>query len=217
METGIGPLGNVGLTLSYLAGKDGKKRSDNELSSSQFEGGLYFRGGVGPIKAFARGTVGTLNFDGARVSYDARVGRLSIRPTASIEHYSLKEKGYTETGGGDAFNLTVGSRKSSETAAVATVALGYELFGSRDNESFARVELEGGRREILSGKLGTTTARFGDGTPFTLTPEERTSGFLGSLRLIGGAAGFAITAEANAEQQQDKLSLGGRLGVQFAF
>ena len=29
--------------------------------------------------------------------------------------------------------------------------------------------------------------------------------------------GFAITAEANAEQQQDKLSLGGRLGVQFAF
>jgi hypothetical protein len=246
VETGIGPLGNVGLTLSYLAGKDGKKRSDNELSSSQFEGGLYFRGGVGPIKAFARGTVGTLNFDGARfftgtvdgaeirreaagewkgrlysgmagVSYDARFGRLSIRPTASIEHYSLKEKGYTETGGGDAFNLTVGSRKSSETAAVATVALGYELFGSRDNESFARVELEGGRREILSGKLGTTTARFGDGTPFTLTPEERTSGFLGSLRLIGGAAGFAITAEANAEQQQDKLSLGGRLGVQFAF
>jgi hypothetical protein len=100
---------------------------------------------------------------------------------------------------------------------VATLALGYELFGSRDNESFARVELEGGRREILSGKLGATTARFGDGTPFTLTPEERTSGFLGSLRLIGGAAGFAITAEANAEQQQDKLSLGGRLGVQFAF
>ena len=246
VETGVGPFGNVGLTLSYLAGKDGKKRSDNELSSSQIEGGLYFRGGVGPIKAFARGTVGTLNFDGARfftgtvdgaeirreasgewkgriysgmagVSYDARLGRLSLRPTVSIEHYSLKEKGYTETGGGEAFNLTVGSRKSSETAAVATVALGYELFGSRDNESFARIELEGGRREILSGKLGTTTARFGDGTPFTLTPEERTSGFLGSLRLIGGAAGFAITAEANAEQQQDKLSLGGRLGVQFAF
>ncbi|HJR83384.1 MAG TPA: autotransporter domain-containing protein, partial [Sphingomicrobium sp.] len=247
VETGIGPLGNVGVTLSYLAGKDGKKRSDNELSSSQFEGGLYFRGGVGPIKAFARGTVGTLNFDGARfftgtvngeeirrdasgewkgrmysgmagVSYDARFGALSFRPTVSIEHYSLKEKGYTEAGGGDAFNLTVGSRKSSETAAVATLALGYDLVGGgRDSENFARLELEGGRRQILSGKLGTTTARFGDGTPFSLTPEERTSGFLGALRLIGGGAGFAITAEANAEQQQDKLSLGGRLGVQFAF
>jgi len=247
VETGIGPFGNVGLTLSYLAGKDGRKNSDNELSSSQYEGGLYFRGGVGPIRAFARGTVGTINFDGARfftgtangvdiireargdwngrlysgvagVSYDARFGALSIRPTASIEHYSLKEKGYTETGGGEAFNLTVGSRKSSETAAVATLALGYDLFGgAADSESFARIELEGGRRQILSSKLGTTTAQFNDGTPFTLTPEERTSGFLGSLRMIGGGSGFALTAEVNAEQQQDKVSLGGRLGVQFAF
>jgi len=65
-ETSLGGLGNVGLTLSYLAGKDGKKRSDNELSSGQYEGGIYFRGGVGPIKAFARGTVGMINFDGER-------------------------------------------------------------------------------------------------------------------------------------------------------
>ncbi len=246
VETGLA-FGNVGATLSYLGGKDGRKNSDNELSSTQFEGGLYFRGGVGPIHAFARGTFGRVNFDGVRfftgdiggvavareakgkwngtlysglagVSYDARFGPLSVRPTASIEHYSLNEKGYTENGGGDAFNLTVDGRKSSETAAVATLALGYDLFGgSKDAESFARVELEGGRREILSGKLGTTTARFNDGTPFTLTPEERTSGFLGSLRLIGGGSGFAITAEVNAEQQQDKVSLGGRLGVQFAF
>jgi len=247
VETGMGGLGNVGVTLSYLAGKDGKKRSDNELSSSQYEGGIYFRGGVGPIKAFARGTVGMLNFDGERfftgtiggtdirreakgkwkgrlfsgmvgASYDARFGGLSVRPTVSLEHFSLKEKGYTETGGGDAFNLTVGSRRSSETAAVATLALGYDLFGSAaDSESFARIELEGGRRQILSGKLGKTTARFGNGTPFTLTPEQRGSGFLGALRMIGGGQGFSITGEVNAEQQQDKLSLGARLGVSFAF
>ena len=151
-------------------------------------------------------------------SYDARFGGLSVRPTVSLEHFSLKEKGYTETGGGDAFNLTVGSRRSSETAAVATLALGYDLFGSAaDSESFARIELEGGRRQILSGKLGKTTARFGNGTPFTLTPEQRGSGFLGALRMIGGGQGFSITGEVNAEQQQDKLSLGARLGVSFAF
>lgn len=247
VETGFGGFGNVGATLSYLGGKDGPKNSDNELSSTQFEGGLYFRGGVGPIHAFARGTAGRVKFDGVRfftgdiggvavareakgkwngtmysgtagVSYDARFGPLSVRPTAQIEHYSLKEKGYTEKGGGEAFDLTVDGRKSNETAAVAVLALGYDLFGAaKDAESFARIELEGGRRQILSGKLGTTTARFNDGTPFTLTPEERTSGFLGSLRLIGGGSGFAITAEVNAEQQQDKVSLGGRLGVQFAF
>jgi hypothetical protein len=144
---------------------------------------------------------------------------MSIRPTVSLEHFSLKEKGYTETGDSDAFNLTVGSRRSSETAVNATVALGYDLFGgAADSESFARIELEGGRRQILSGKLGKTTARFGDtGTPFTLTPEQRSSGFLGALRMIGGGQGFSLTAEVNAEQQQDKLSLGGRLGVAFAF
>jgi len=246
-ETGIGPLGSVGLTFSYLAGKDSRKNSDNELSSSQYEGGLYFRGGVGPIHAFARGTVGTINFDGARffagtingvnilreargkwdgrlysgtagVSYDAQFGALSVRPNIGIEHYSLKEKSYDETGGGDAFNLHVDSRTSNETAVVAMMALGYDLFGGDPKaEAFARIELEGGRREILSSKLGKTTAQFNDGTPFTLTPEDRTSGFLGALRLIGGGSGFAITAEVNAEQQQHEVSLGGRLGVQFAF
>ena len=159
VETGVGPFGNVGLSLSYLAGKDGKKRSDNELSSGQYEGGIYFRGGVGPIKAFARGTVGMLNFDGERfftanvngtdirreakgewkgrlfsgmvgASYDARFGGLSVRPTVSLEHFSLKEKGYTETGDSDAFNLTVGSRRSSETAAVATLAASLLLYAA---------------------------------------------------------------------------------------
>lgn len=247
VETAFGSLGSVGLSLSYLAGKDGRDLNENELVNSQYEAGAYWRGGLGPLRAFARATVGTLDFDGSRffngtvdgaavtreaqgewkgrmyagaagVSYDARFGRLSVRPTAAIEYYSLKEKGYTETGGGDAFNLTVDSRKSTETAASGTVALGYELLrGSGPDEGWFRVELEGGRRQILSGKLGATTARFGDGDPFTLTAEKRTSGWLGGLRLIGGGAGIAVTGEVNAEEQQEKLSLGGRLGLQFTF
>lgn len=246
VETSLG-FGNVGATFSYLAGKDGKKRSDNELISSQYEAGLYWRGGFGPIRAFARGTVGLLDFDGSRffsgtvagqtvtrqsdgewkgrlysavagVTYDGRFGAFSIRPSASLEHFSLKEKGYTESGGGEAFDLTVGSRHSSETAAVATLALGYQLMGgSSPEDSFLRVELEGGRRQILSGSLGKTTARFGDGDAFTLNSEKRTSGFLGGLRIIGGGSGIAVIGEVNAEQQQDRLSLGGRLGLQFSF
>ena len=160
------------------------------------------------------GTAGVIRYE------RAVLGPLSLRPTASIEHYSLNEKGYTEKGGGDAFNLTVDGRKSSELAAVATVALGYDLFGgAKDAELFARIELEGGpsrdpQRQAWhdDGSKHLTTA-----LRFTLTPEERTSGFLGSLRMIGGGSGFAITAELSAEEQQDKVSLGGRLGVQFAF
>ena len=247
VETAIGPLGSVGLSISYLAGKDGRDINDNELVNSQYEGGAYWRGALGPVRAFARFTAGTLNFDGSRffngtvngsavtreakgewtgrmysgsagVSYDAQFGRLSVRPTAAIEYYSLKEKGYTETGGGEAFDLTVDSRKSTESAASATVALGYELIrGAGPDEGWFRVELEGGRREILSGKLGATTARFGDGDPFTLNAEERTSGWVGGVRLLGGGAGIAVTGEVNAEEQQEKLGLGGRLGLQFTF
>ena len=57
----------------------------------------------------------------------------------------------------------------------------------------------------------------GDGNPFTLTPEERTSGWRGGLRLIGGGSSLSFVAEANAEQQQDEVSLGGRLGLTIDF
>ena len=247
VETALGPLGSVGLSLAYLAGKDTKGIGDNELMSSQYEGGIYWRHTLGPIRAYARGTVGRLDFDGSRfftatvnglpvsreatgewkgtifsgaagVTYDARVGPLSIRPTLGVEYFSLNEKGYDETGGGTAFNLTVDSRKSSEAAATATVALGYDIIRADTiDDAFVRVELEAGRRQILNTELGETTARFGDGAPFTLESEKRTSGWLGAGRVIGGGAGLAITGEVSTEEQQSDFSLGGRLGLQFAF
>jgi hypothetical protein len=147
------------------------------------------------------------------------MGRLSIRPNALIEYYKLTEKGYTETGGGEAMDLTVRKRSSYETAANAMLTVGYDLMGlAKDPEStWLRVEVEGGRREILSGKLGNTIASFGDGDPFTLTAEERTSGWRGGLRFLAGGSSMSVVAEANAEELQDKVSLGGRLGVSFVF
>ena len=247
VETTLGSLGNVGLSLAYLAGKDGKGIGDNELVSSQYEGGAYWRGALGPIRAFARATYGTLDFEGSRfftaevdgstlsrqadgewkgriysgsagVTYDARVGPLSVRPTASIEYLSVKEKGYTESGGGEAFDLTVDSRKSSEAAVNATVALGYDIIRADDIDgTFVRVELEAGRRQILDTEIGETTARFGDGAPFTLESEKRTSSWIGAGRVIGGGAGLALSGEIGAEEQQEEMSLGGRLGLQFTF
>jgi hypothetical protein len=239
----IGKLGSVGLTATYLYGRDG--HGSSELISNHYEGGVYARGGTGPLRAWARATAGTVDFKSTRsfaasvggatvsrvaygkwngriysgsagLSYDLRMGRLSLRPHASIEYYTLTEKGYTETGGGGALDLTVRKRSSDETAANALLAIGYD-FGSRDSDSLFRVELEGGRREILSGSFGRTTASFGDGDPFTLDPEQRTSGWRGGLRMLAGGSPLAFAAEANAEEQQDKLSLGGRLSVSFAF
>ena len=44
----LGPLGAVGLSISYFSGKDGRDRNDNELVSSGYEGGAYWRGPIGP-------------------------------------------------------------------------------------------------------------------------------------------------------------------------
>ena len=243
MERNLKGLGAIGLSLAYLTGKDG--RTDNNVMSSQYEGGLYWRGGNGPLRAFARASLGYINFDGERVfssnaggvavvreaegswngtlyslvagaSYDARFGRVSIRPTASIEHFNLREKGYQESGGGDAFDLTVRSRRSNETAAVGMVSVGYDFLSLDPDEQWLRVELQGGRREILSGKLGATTASFNGGQLFTLTPQERTSGWRAGLRVNGGGPSMTIGADISGEEQQGKASIGARLGVQFA-
>lgn len=238
-ERNLGNAGAVGLTMSYLTGKDSK--DNNSLMSSLYEGGVYWRGGFGPLRAFARATLGYVDFDGTRrfvdetvtreaegswsgtlyslvagTSYDARFGRVMIRPSARIEHFSLNEKGYQEEGGGTAFDLTVRNRKSDETAAVGMVTLGYDVLSLDPGEPWMRVEIEGGRREILSGKLGTTTASFAGGQPFSLTAEERTSGWRTGLRVIGGGPSLSIGGEINGEEQQGEASIGARVGVQFA-
>jgi hypothetical protein len=243
VERQVGSAGALGVSLAYLTGKDGW--GNNDLMSSQFEGGLYWRGGLGPLHGFARATAAHIDFDGDRTfsgtagdaivtrtaegewtgrlysavagaSYTARMGRLSLRPSAQVEHYKLSEKGYTESGGGEAFDLVVRKRSSDETAATAMLGVGYDLLSVDPARPWLRVELEGGRREILSGSLGKTTASFGDGNPFTLTPEERTGGWRAALRATGGGTGMAISGEISAEEQQDEASIGARIGLQLA-
>ena len=96
--------------------------------------------------------------------------------------------------------------------------MGYDIIRADDIDgTFVRVELEAGRRQILNTEIGETTARFGDGAPFTLESEKRTSSWIGAGRVIGGGAGLALSGEIGAEEQQEEMSLGGRLGLQFTF
>jgi hypothetical protein len=242
VEHSLGPVGSFGASLAYLFGKDSKH--ENELIDHQYEGGIYWRADFGHLHAFARGTAAHIRFNGRRVftgtvdgsdvgrtaeskhnaqlysaagglSYEFRSGRFTARPIALIEYYRLKEKGYSETGGGAAFDLVVDGRTSDESAASASLALGYDLLGRDPGADWLRVEIEGGRRQILSGSLGDTVAHFANGQPFTLTAEERTDGWRGGLRLVGGGAGLTLAGEVNAEEQQGHASIGGRLGLQF--
>ncbi len=238
----LGPIGRVGVTAAYVAGRNSV--AANDLVSDHYEGGIYWRGGTGPLRAFARAAAGTVSFDSTRnfagevdgttvtrstegkwngrvysgaagLSYTLRAGRLTFRPSASIDYIKLTEKGYTESGGGGAMDLTVRERSSNETGANALLAVGYELLGTDESATWLRLELQGGRREILSSSLGRTTASFGDGETFTLTPEERTSGWRGALRILGGGSSVSLVGEVGAEQLQGRTAVNGRLGLSF--
>ena len=109
-------------------------------------------------------------------------GSFFIRPSAGIEYYRLSEDGYQEEGGGTALDLTVDKRKSDELAVNALLIAGFEMGGTRPTRAISGSKLEAGRRQIVGGSLGDTSARFEDGETFVLEPEERESGWVGRLR-----------------------------------
>lgn len=240
-KTGIG---NFGVSAAYLNGKDSNGSNFNEVRSNQFEGAAYWRLRSGNWAAQARVSGAPVSFKGTRVflaevdgadiektakgkwdgmlwsasggiAHELRSGHLSFRPALTVDYYKLKEDGYAETGGGDALNLTVSERDSDELAVSGTAAIGLDFGGANEDDSWYRVELEGGRRQIVGGALGSTIAQFKGGTPFTLIPDERTSGWVGRLRAAAGASGFNVGGEVSAEEQQNHVALAVRVSLRL--
>lgn len=229
--------GKFGASLAYLNGKSKQRRVDAQVDADQYEATLHWRNSWGGLNAYARGSAALVKLSGSRsfggsfgnekvsrvatgdwdgalysaaggISYQVQTGRLTFRPGLNLDYFRLKEDGHSEGGGGDAFNLTVGARTSDEFAATGTVAAGYDL--SRSDTGLFRIELEGGRRELLGGSLGKTVASFKGGASFTLLPEERDTGWLGKLRLVGGGEGFRASGEASVEEQNGRAAVGVR-------
>lgn len=238
-------LGAVGLSLNYLHGSDAQGGTENEVSTDQYEVAAHWRGRWGGLQALARvsaaqvGMTGSRRFVGddngtpvirnakgkwdgklysaaAGLSYELVMGRWNLRPAAGIDYYRFDEDGYSETGGGDAFDLTVDDRVSDETTATGSLTVGYELGGGSFEEGFFRIEAEGGRRQILGGSIGDTIARFKDGDAFTLVADDRTSGWTGHLRALGGDGTFRVAGEFSAEEQQSHVALAFRASLSFA-
>ncbi len=229
-------LGSFGIGLAYLYGKDADGGTDNKVDAGQYEVSGYWRGYWGPFQGWTRASYGHVDFKGTRrfqestgtdavervakgawsgrllsaaagAAYTLHMGSFSLRPKAALDYYKLKEKAYSETGGGDGFNLIVDGRSSDELAATASLAAGFDFGGQNEDAGWFRIEAEGGRRELVGGSLGSTTARFKGGTAFTLVPEDRTSGWIGKIRAVGGGNGFQIGGEAGAEEQQGRAAL----------
>lgn len=239
-------VGKFGLSLGYMYGKNGNSENSSELSAGQLEGSVYWRGSWDSFHAFVRAGYGHIGFDSTRnfigtdlqgdvqktsegewngrlltasggLSYAIPAGRLSIRPSASLDYHRLTEKAYQETGGGEALDLAVEKRRNDELALNGGLALGYDFGAVEDGIGRPRFELEGGRRQILSGVLGETTAKFKGGQSFTLTPEKRSSGWTGAARIVGGGEGFRIGGEVNVEEQQDNVIVGARVSLSASF
>jgi uncharacterized protein with beta-barrel porin domain len=233
-------LGAFGASFAYLHGSDTGGGSNNAVDSDQYELAAHWRGQWGGLMAFARASAATIGFSGSRyfengsvtrtatgkwdgtllsatagASYQVQMGRFSLRPAAGVDYYRLKEDGYSESGGGDAFNLTVLGRTSDETTVNGTLTAGYDFGSLTREDGWLRLELEGGRRQIVGGSLGDTTAAFKGGQQFTLVSEERTSGWTGRARLYGGTDTFRVGGEVGAEEQQNHVALSLRATVNF--
>lgn len=240
------PVGRIGGSLTYLWGKDNDKGTDNGLAAGQYGIAGHWRLQQGGFQASARAGWARIDFDGSRyfrantgpaavdrtmesnwngnlVTANARVAQqlwarsLYIRPAVDLDYAKLKEGAHKETGGGTALDLTVDKRVSDELALSGLLAAGIEFGPARRDGGFFTIEVEGGRREIVSGSLGQTVARFGTGQAFVLTPEERRSGWVGHLRALGGGSDFRIVGDVGAEEREERVSLSARLSLALGF
>jgi hypothetical protein len=234
LETGFG---NIGANLSWQWNETKNGNDDNTIISNGYVLGAHWRGKWGGFGAFARGSLGRVTFESQRFfggatptkqiertttgKWNGTLTSLSagasiegggrtffFRPSAQIDYTRLTEDAHTETGGGNALNLSIDKRASSELAAEGGLTLGADLSGmSQRDGNWLRIEMEGGWREVLDGKIGATTARFGSGTAFTLAPDQATSGWYGRLRALGGTGNFQIGGELGAEDTNGKVGM----------
>ena len=237
--------GSFGLSGALLYGNDNDGDTDNKVNSNQYELAGHWHGSWGGFSANARVSGALIDFKGSRhfggaiagaavardtsgkwhgqllsassaAAYEFTTGRIALRPIIAVDYYHLHEGSYTEAGGGKAFDLSVGARNSDELAVSPTLALALNFGGKAEDSGWFRTEIEGGRRQVIGGTLGATTASFAGGQTFTLTPEDRTNGWVGRIRAVGGSGDFKLASEVSAEQQQGHAALAARVTISFA-
>jgi hypothetical protein len=246
-DVAMGDHSRIGLSLSYIHGSV-RDSGDNEVTANQFGGGVHWLGDFGNVHIAAYGNAGYVSLQekrfftgttdtsaavftsvggwhgiamaaGGKVSYEAKAGAFYVRPSGELSYNRLTENKHSESGGGTAFDLTVGKRTSDEFAATGLVAAGINLGNTVDPEvTTFRFEVEGGRRQVLSSNLGSTTASFSGGQNFTLDPENRRSGWLGNLTASVGSSIFRFFASGQYETRSDgQRIISGRFGFRGSF
>lgn len=235
-------MGAFGLTAAFTSSdlEDPESAAEEVLSASLLELGLYWRAQGQYWTTWARAAGGYASFNATRklvaegvnlknesswhgftlaaaggASYERHFGRLSIRPEAYVEYFSLSEDARTEQGGGDGFDLDIDERDGHIFSGVAAVNIGYG-FGK---DGWIRPEVRLGWRQNFSVDAGTTIARLASGgDAFTLNPASIEGGgpILGFRLNVGNDLGLlSITGDAELLEDYVRYTLLLRASFKF--
>jgi len=235
----MGPGGGaIGLTLAYMniSNQGTYDPVDGDLVSNIAEVGAYYRRAWGDLRFSVRGAGGYAWFNERRefvttgvtdiayadwngyfadghvgAEYEQHIGNYYIRPELSFDYLYLNQDGYTESGGGNGFDLAVARQISQRGTTSALVSFGTQY----GHDAWFRPEIFGGFREVVFGTIGDTVASFSGGNPFSLAPGDVNGGWVVagfSLKAGTSLSYVAIEGEAdlkNNEQRYD-VYLSGR-------
>lgn len=226
-------IGYVGGSFGWTGGKVTNNGGTSTIDTSQSDFGAFWRSAREvPLFGYARIGVSRISFSSERtvsltasdtdysytssadwggwlfsgmggVTYDLKAGpQFTIRPRLGLEWYQLRESSYDESGGGDAIDLYVDKRTSSALNGIGTLALSYAFAPPSDSKPLT-IEFEGGRRQVLAGTLGATSAHFVDGDKFKITPDGLDDSWTGEFRVMGGGFDHSWKVAAGAEKTQN--------------
>jgi hypothetical protein len=223
VERGTG-LGAIGISAAFTSSdlEDPESEAEEVLSASLLELGVYWRAQGQYWTTWARAAAGYASFESERrlvgaglnlrneadwngvsltaaagASYERNFGRFSFRPEVYAEYFALNEDGYTETGGGDGFDLQLDDRKGHMFSATAAINIGMAM----GDNSWLRPELRLGWRQNISVDPGQTIGRFASGGPdFILDPASVEGGgpLIGLRVNVGNELGM-LSVSADAE------------------
>ena len=190
----------LGMRIGFVTAniKNPDAPGDNLLGVSELNGGVYWRGDFGGLRADAQLGAGfiwandrreflysdsvgvvhataTSDWTGytlsarAGLAYHATMGAFFLEPRVHADYFRLHQSGYSEHGGGTGFDMQVEARNGDLLSVTGSVLAGM-TFG---NTGFRwRPQIELGYRSVLSGDAGSTTTQFiGGSDPFTLAAE----------------------------------------------
>ena len=171
------------------------------------------------------GYASTADWDGwllsamAGASYNWQPSKqLTIRPRNSIEWFQLREGGYEEEGGNLATDLIVDSRTSSSLAVHNSLNITWSIAPRERDYRPLTFEIGGGRRTILSGDTGRTTANYEDGERFSIDPVKLQSAWTGEAAVFAGGWDFTWKLGIAAEKPNNgDINYSARASLSVAF